>query len=121
MIGKNRIMIYGRKRDGTYVVELRTAGGDTLTDQRASWGDRVLKHFQERMLSFLEVFEQPPTTLIRLEHFITKAGLHAVAGLRHQFSPAQHQPCLPFLHRTPPAALACRWSYRGRFGAQLPR
>jgi hypothetical protein len=30
MIGKNRIMIYGRKRDGTYVVEFRTADGDAL-------------------------------------------------------------------------------------------
>jgi hypothetical protein len=25
---KNRIMIYGPKDDGTYVVEFRTAGGD---------------------------------------------------------------------------------------------
>jgi hypothetical protein len=30
MIGKNRIMIYGPKRDGIYVVEFRTADGDAL-------------------------------------------------------------------------------------------
>ena len=28
MTGKNRIMIYGPKDDGTYVVEFRTADGD---------------------------------------------------------------------------------------------
>jgi hypothetical protein len=30
MTGKNRIMIYGPKNDGSYVVEFRTAGGDVL-------------------------------------------------------------------------------------------
>jgi hypothetical protein len=30
MTGKNRIMIYGPKDDGTYVVEFRTADGDVL-------------------------------------------------------------------------------------------
>jgi hypothetical protein len=30
MTGKNRIMIYGPKGDGTYVVEFRTADGDAL-------------------------------------------------------------------------------------------
>ena len=30
MTGKNRIMIYGPKDDGTYVVEFRAAGGETL-------------------------------------------------------------------------------------------
>jgi hypothetical protein len=30
MTGKNRIMIYGPKADGTYVVEFRTAEGDVL-------------------------------------------------------------------------------------------
>jgi hypothetical protein len=33
MTGKNRIMIYGPKGDGSYVVEFRTAKGQT---QRAS-------------------------------------------------------------------------------------
>ena len=28
--GNNRIMIFGPKSDGTYVVEFRTAGGETL-------------------------------------------------------------------------------------------
>lgn len=30
MTGKNRIMIYGPKDDGTYVVEFRTAEGEAL-------------------------------------------------------------------------------------------
>jgi hypothetical protein len=28
--GQNRIMIYGPKNDGTYIVEFRTADGETL-------------------------------------------------------------------------------------------
>jgi hypothetical protein len=31
MTGKNRIMIYGPKDDGTYVVEFMTADGDVLS------------------------------------------------------------------------------------------
>jgi len=31
MTGNNRIMIFGPKSDGTYVVEFRTAAGETLT------------------------------------------------------------------------------------------
>ena len=31
MTGKNRIMIYGPKGDGAYVVEFRTADGDVLS------------------------------------------------------------------------------------------
>jgi len=30
MTGRNRIMIYGPKNDGTYVVEFRTAAGEAL-------------------------------------------------------------------------------------------
>jgi hypothetical protein len=30
MTGRNRIMIYGPKEDGSYVVEFRTADGDVL-------------------------------------------------------------------------------------------
>jgi hypothetical protein len=30
MTGKNRIMIFGPKTDGTYVVEVRTAAGEAL-------------------------------------------------------------------------------------------
>jgi hypothetical protein len=43
----NRIMIYGPKADGTYLVEFRTAAGEAL----ANWVPRdetaVLKHFKE--------------------------------------------------------------------------
>jgi hypothetical protein len=28
--GKNRIMIYGPKNDGTYIIEFKTAAGETL-------------------------------------------------------------------------------------------
>jgi hypothetical protein len=47
--GKNRIMIFGPNPDGTYVVEFRTATGETLAISVPSGETRVLKHFQERM------------------------------------------------------------------------
>jgi hypothetical protein len=43
--GKNRIMIFGPKDDGTYVVEFRTAAGEALRDLypgRRSTGDPAL-------------------------------------------------------------------------------
>jgi hypothetical protein len=42
--GKNRIMIYGPKDDGTYIVEFRTAAGEALAISIAS----VVRYFQER-------------------------------------------------------------------------
>jgi hypothetical protein len=49
MRGTNRIMIYGPKTDGTYVVEFRTAAGEALAISVPAGETRVLKHFQERM------------------------------------------------------------------------
>jgi hypothetical protein len=49
MIGKNRIMIYGPKDDGTYVVEFRTADGDVLSISIPRTETHVIRHFQERM------------------------------------------------------------------------
>ena len=47
--GRNRIMIYGPKSDGTYVVEFKTAAGEALAISVPRGETRVLKHFQERM------------------------------------------------------------------------
>jgi len=47
--GRNRIMIYGPKPDGTYVIELTTANGETLAISVPVGETRVLKYFQERM------------------------------------------------------------------------
>jgi len=47
--GRNRIMIYGPKRDGTYIVEFKTADGEALAISVPVGETRVLKHFQERM------------------------------------------------------------------------
>jgi hypothetical protein len=49
MIGKNRIMIYGPKDDGTYVIEFRTAEGETLAISIPRTEVAVVRHFQERM------------------------------------------------------------------------
>ena len=47
--GRNRIMIYGPKPDGTYVVEFETADGDSLAISVPAGETRVVKHFQARM------------------------------------------------------------------------
>jgi len=47
--GQNRIMIYGPKNDGTYIVEFRTADGEALAISVPATETRVLKHFQQRM------------------------------------------------------------------------
>jgi hypothetical protein len=49
VIGKNRIMIFGPKTEGTYVVEFRTSDGEALAISVPVGETRVLKHFQERM------------------------------------------------------------------------
>jgi hypothetical protein len=50
MTGKNRIMIYGPKDDGTYVVEFRTAAaGESLAISIPRTEAAVVRHFQERM------------------------------------------------------------------------
>ena len=47
--GKNRIMIFGPKNDGTYVVEFRAAAGETLAISIPRTEAAVVRHFQERM------------------------------------------------------------------------
>jgi hypothetical protein len=47
--GKNRIMIFGPKTDGTYVVEFRTAAGEALAISIPGNEAGVIRHFQERM------------------------------------------------------------------------
>jgi hypothetical protein len=49
MNGKNRIMIYGPKDDGTYVVEFRTVAGEALAISIPASETRVVRYFQERM------------------------------------------------------------------------
>ena len=47
--GRNRIMIYGPKNDGTYIVEFTTAAGEALAISVPAGETRVLKDFQKRM------------------------------------------------------------------------
>ena len=49
MTGKNRIMIYGPKNDGTYVVEFRMSDGEALAINVPVGQTHILKRFQERM------------------------------------------------------------------------
>jgi hypothetical protein len=44
--GKNRIMIYGPKPDGTYIVEFRIAKGESLAISVPAGETRVLKFFR---------------------------------------------------------------------------
>ena len=47
--GKNRIMIYGPKEDGTYVVEFRTDAGQAMAISIPRTEAAVIRHFQKRM------------------------------------------------------------------------
>jgi hypothetical protein len=47
--GKNRVMIYGPKNDGTYIVEFKTAEGEALAISIPASETRVVRNFQERM------------------------------------------------------------------------
>jgi hypothetical protein len=49
MAGKNRIMIFGPKDDGSYVVEFRTADGEVLSISIPRNETAVIRHFQARM------------------------------------------------------------------------
>jgi hypothetical protein len=53
--GKNRIMIYGPKTDGTYVVEFKTAASEALAISIPRTETAVIRHSQERMPSGLFV------------------------------------------------------------------
>ena len=57
--GKNRIMIFGPKDDGTYVVEFRTAAGEALAISIPRTEAAVNRYFQERMPYGLFVPEVP--------------------------------------------------------------
>jgi hypothetical protein len=46
---QNRIMIYGPKNDGTYIIEFKTAAGEALAISVPAGETRVLKHLQARM------------------------------------------------------------------------
>ena len=58
MDGKNRIMIYGPKEDGTYVVEFRTDAGQVFALSIPSTETAVIRRFQERMP--YRLFVPPP-------------------------------------------------------------
>jgi hypothetical protein len=47
--GKNRIMIFGPKSDGTYVIEFKTDAGESLAISIPGSEAIVIRHFQERM------------------------------------------------------------------------
>jgi hypothetical protein len=47
--GQDRIMIYGPKTDGTYIIEFRMVDGESLAISVPASETRVLKHFQARM------------------------------------------------------------------------
>ncbi len=47
MTGKNRIMIYGPKNDGTYIVEFRTAAGEALAISIPRTEASVVRYFPE--------------------------------------------------------------------------
>src|SRR5215831_3231706 len=84
--GKNRIMIFGPKSDGTYVVEFRTAAGEALAISIPASEAAMIRHFQERMPyggSLCRTFREEP--LARLMSCVSGALCSAAAIL---WSPA---------------------------------
>jgi hypothetical protein len=59
---QDKITIYGPKSDGAYIVEFKTAAGETLAISVPSGETAVLQHFQARMPYGLVVSEadRPP-------------------------------------------------------------
>jgi hypothetical protein len=49
MVQQDKITIYGTKADGTYVIEFKTAMGETLAISVPGSEAAVLKHFQAKM------------------------------------------------------------------------
>jgi hypothetical protein len=64
-IEMNRIMIYGPKNDGTYVVEFKPAAGEVLAISIPASETRVVRYFQERMPYGLFVPEVPLGIFVR--------------------------------------------------------
>jgi hypothetical protein len=62
--GKNRIMIYGPKDDGTYVIEFRTAAGEALAISIPKNEAGVIRHFQERSCLCRTFCEEPLARLL---------------------------------------------------------
>ena len=48
-VGMNRIMIYGPKNDGTYIVVFKTAAGEALAISIPRTEAAVIRHFQMHM------------------------------------------------------------------------
>jgi hypothetical protein len=48
-VGKNRIMIFSPKSDGTYLVEFMTAEGEALAISLPRTEAAVIRHFQAKM------------------------------------------------------------------------
>jgi len=61
MTGRNRIMIYGPKEDGSYVVEFRTADGDVLAISIPKNEAAVIRYFQEGMPHGVFVSDADPS------------------------------------------------------------
>jgi hypothetical protein len=57
--GENRIMIYGPKNDGTYIIEFKTAADEALAISIPGSEAAVLRHFQARMPYGLVVPDVP--------------------------------------------------------------
>jgi len=59
-VGMNRVMIYGPKNDGTYIVEFKTAAGEALAISIPRTEAAVIRHFQGRNKRVLFCVVLPP-------------------------------------------------------------
>jgi hypothetical protein len=119
--GKNRIMIFGPKADGTYVVEFRTAEGEALAISVPASETRVLKHFQKRIakgrLALSRGDRYRPdklAALLRLAHSNSAGGSSLVLSIRLEAATARHSSLLNWI-----IACAGRPSFRSCNPGQL--
>jgi hypothetical protein len=85
--GTNRIRIFGPKTDGTYIVEFRTAAGDSLAITIRGSEAAAIRYFQERAI---RPARHCIVSLWRTER-IKKAGFSAAASMGRAAAKARTQ------------------------------
>ena len=92
MTGKNRIMIYGPKDDGTYVVEFRTADGEALAISIPRTEAHVIRHFQEVSRRSAGSRSDAPSQALPLWEFCRRPLAGAADAAHHQRRMGWHTP-----------------------------
>src|SRR5215471_3168016 len=99
-VGQNRIMIYGPKDDGTYIVEFRTAAGEALAISIPRTEAAVVRHFQERMPLRAVRAGRSVRNLCRAREFAKRSPRNIILPTAHAMRVPETPPEPPFGLRT---------------------